>query len=124
MAFQGHHSRQFSTSETNPPPTGKRRPWALILSFCAGGVLSTFALRSRKDSEDSETITPSARTPAYGNPTDFQTAIHELQEAFPADDRVTTDPDDLHDHGFSLNDYHPGKISMIIIYSALTRATT
>lgn len=43
----------------------------------------------------------------YGSARDFQTAIQELQAIFPAE-RVSTDDADLHDHGFSLNDYHPG----------------
>lgn len=79
----------------------------MILSFCLGGAVSVFALRSQEKALDQSSI--SIRALAYGNPTDFQTAIHELQEAFPEEDRVTTDAEDLHDHGFSVNDYHPGK---------------
>lgn len=44
----------------------------------------------------------------YGSPDDFQRAIKELRETFPAEDAVSTDPEDLHVHGFSENDYHPG----------------
>lgn len=112
----GHHARKrlVTTSASPQASKGRRRPWALILSFCLGGAVSVFALRSQDNLLSSESLpinTPSisSHSPAYGNPTDFQSAIHELQEAFPEEDRVTTDPDDLHDHGFSVNDYHPGK---------------
>ncbi|KAH9951455.1 FAD-linked oxidase-like protein [Amylocystis lapponica] len=43
----------------------------------------------------------------YGSLADFQQAIAELREIFPAEDTVSTDPDDLHVHGSSENDYHP-----------------
>lgn len=45
---------------------------------------------------------------SYGSLEDFKAAINSLRTLFPDEDSVTTDPDDLHDHGFSLNDYHPG----------------
>lgn len=44
----------------------------------------------------------------YGTPADFQKAIDELKDAFPADDLVSTDVEDLEVHGSSDNDYHPG----------------
>jgi D-lactate dehydrogenase (cytochrome) len=46
--------------------------------------------------------------PTYGTPEDFQSAIKDLRVAFPAGDAVSTDLDDLHMHGFSENDHHPG----------------
>jgi len=88
--------------------------------------VSVFALRSQDNLLSSESLpinTPSisSHSPAYGNPTDFQSAIHELQEAFPEEDRVTTDPDDLHDHGFSVNDYHPGSVHSVVVYPLTTQ---
>ena len=44
----------------------------------------------------------------YGSPEDFQRAIQELRDSFANKDAVSTDPDDLHTHGYSENDYHPG----------------
>ena len=44
----------------------------------------------------------------FGSSDDFKKAIQELQATFPADDKVSTDPDDLRVHGFSPNDHHPG----------------
>lgn len=55
----------------------------------------------------------SAKEPSYGTPEDFKTAIAELEATFPSEEYVSTDPGDLHIHGFSTNDYHPG------IYSCL-----
>lgn len=126
-------ARLFSTTSTrnsasaSPGPAQapsrlerRRRPWALVLSFCLGGVASLFALRSSQSSQQESLPTGSGGTApsVYGNVTDFQSAIHELQEAFPEEDRVTADPEDLHDHGFSVNDYHPGKgtLFQVILY--------
>ena len=45
----------------------------------------------------------------YGSNADFDRAIEELRAAFASDeDAVSTAPEDLQDHGFSVNDYHPG----------------
>ena len=44
----------------------------------------------------------------YGSAPDFQQAIRMLCLAFPEEGRVTTEPEDLYEHGFSVNDYHPG----------------
>lgn len=44
----------------------------------------------------------------FGSSQDFKKAIQELQSTFPANDKVSVDPDDLHVHGFSANDHHPG----------------
>ena len=102
MTRFGTRHLSTSSSESIQTPKSKRRPWAIIiLSFCTGGIISAYALRPQRSQ---------AKTPTYGNLVDFQAAIHDLQEAFPDEDRVTTDPDDLHDHGFSVNDYHPGEV--------------
>jgi D-lactate dehydrogenase (cytochrome) len=45
--------------------------------------------------------------PQYGTPEDFKIAIATLEALFD-DSAVSTDPDVLYDHGFSVNDYHPG----------------
>ena len=44
----------------------------------------------------------------FGSSDDFKKAIQELQSTFPANDKVSVDPDDLQVHGFSANDHHPG----------------
>ena len=45
----------------------------------------------------------------FGSPGDFKRAIQDLQFTFSLDaNKVSVDPDDLHVHGFSANDHHPG----------------
>ena len=52
---------------------------------------------------------PGTNTPEFGSPKDIQRAIEELKTVFPeAEEKVSTDPDDLETHGFSPNDHHPG----------------
>lgn len=47
----------------------------------------------------------------YGSPEDFQQAIEALkQDLSHLEGGVSTDPEDLHAHGFSVNDYHPGTL--------------
>jgi D-lactate dehydrogenase (cytochrome) len=70
-------------------------------NYISGRPVFTFTTNS--DSDDYFT------KPKFGSPQDFHKAIEELRKAFPAEDTVTTDPEDLHDHGFSVNDYLPGE---------------
>jgi len=49
--------------------------------------------------------------PKFGSPEDVEKAIQELRTALVAEARVSTDPGDLHIHGFSPNDHHPGPLS-------------
>ncbi|KAF8157801.1 FAD-linked oxidase-like protein [Crassisporium funariophilum] len=42
--------------------------------------------------------------------TDFKLAISDLKSTFQSPHIVSTDPDDLHSHGFSENDHHPGNV--------------
>ncbi|TFY63274.1 hypothetical protein EVJ58_g3348 [Rhodofomes roseus] len=56
----------------------------------------------------------------YGSPEDFQRAIQELRDTFPDQDAVSTDPDDLHVHGYSENDYHPGSSPSVVAFPKST----
>lgn len=48
----------------------------------------------------------------HGSAHDLQQCISELQAAFATQEGVVSvDPDVLHQHGFSVNDYHDGNIS-------------
>lgn len=47
--------------------------------------------------------------PQYGSIADFAAAINELRTAFPTEDTVTTDPEDLAYHGLAVSDYLPGE---------------
>ncbi|KAI0736753.1 FAD-linked oxidase-like protein [Fomitopsis betulina] len=56
----------------------------------------------------------------YGSPEDFQRAIQELRDSFADKDAVSTDPDDLHTHGYSENDYHPGTSPSVVVFPKST----
>ena len=45
--------------------------------------------------------------PQYGTPEEFKMAIAALESLFD-DSAISTNPDVLYDHGFSIDDYHPG----------------
>lgn len=54
-------------------------------------------------------------SPTFGSPLDFQKAILELKATFVDASAVSTDPDDLHTHGFSKNDYYSGAFLLIFL---------
>ena len=85
--------------------------FTLVSLFTAGTTY--FLLRDKRD--------PTVLIPKYGSAKDFQDGIQTLHYLFP-EERVSTEDADLHDHGFSLNDYHPGmtlKLSCIPIHNFL-----
>ena len=49
----------------------------------------------------------------YGSPNDFDKGIRELRVIFPEEGKVTTDADDLYEHGVSIYDYHSGMYSPV-----------
>ncbi|KAF9033575.1 FAD-linked oxidase-like protein [Panaeolus papilionaceus] len=57
--------------------------------------------------------------PSYGSYGDFQRAMTELQSIF-AEDSISTDPEELHFHGFSAHDYHPRIPPSVVVYPACT----
>ncbi|KDQ13157.1 hypothetical protein BOTBODRAFT_111787 [Botryobasidium botryosum FD-172 SS1] len=84
---------------------------ALLLAAFLGGITS-YSIGSL--ARASPTISSGSRTPTFGTPADFQRAITELRAIFPAS-RISTNPDVLHAHGFSLNTYHPGAPHSVVI---------
>ncbi|KAF7794752.1 hypothetical protein EIP86_005890 [Pleurotus ostreatoroseus] len=102
-----------STSETST--TTKSFLSAPIVLFAGallgGGATAAYYFSSSSSSLDAHSQVvegPAGLNNAYGSPADFQRAIEELRAAFPAEHAVSTDAEDLHVHGFSDNDYHPG----------------
>ncbi|KAI0701556.1 FAD-linked oxidase-like protein [Cerioporus squamosus] len=90
-----------------------------VLAFAAGSLLSGavgyyVATRPGRNSAGTEL---SSR---YGSPEDFKAAIEELRKLFPDEDAVTTDVEDLEEHGFSENDYHPGSKPSVVVYPTST----
>ncbi|KIK57135.1 hypothetical protein GYMLUDRAFT_75658 [Collybiopsis luxurians FD-317 M1] len=62
----------------------------------------------------------SSSKPQYGSAKDFEKAISELKIAFPDEDAVSTDPDDVYAHGYSVNDYHRGTAHSVVVYPKST----
>jgi hypothetical protein len=63
--------------------------------------------------------------PSFGTPQDFERGIAELRLAFGenAASIVSTDPDDLHVHGFSLNGFYAGEFFSCSLPQFLNAAT-
>ncbi|KAL5501751.1 DLD1_2 [Sanghuangporus vaninii] len=71
--------------------------------------LSFYLIDSRKDTRVK-----------YGTALDFQAAVRILELTFPEDDKVSTDPEDIMHHGFSIYNYHPGAVHSVIVYPEST----
>lgn len=106
------HVPTFARPYSSNVPISNSRSWsAIVIGSIASGLigysLSTFKTPS---------ITPQAvgeAEPKYGTPKDFEHAIQELRASFNSDDVVSTHPEDLRIHGFSENDYHPSRTSLV-----------
>ncbi|KDR83282.1 hypothetical protein GALMADRAFT_206873 [Galerina marginata CBS 339.88] len=122
-----NHEPKHST----PGPSGRALTLLLVaIASALGGfelAQSPFFIsndESRRSAGGSESrYSYSTRTPRYGGPEDLQKAIQELKAALTEDKdegKVSTDPDDLHDHGFSPNDHYPGMSHGVVIYPEST----
>ncbi|KAE9394580.1 hypothetical protein BT96DRAFT_923434 [Gymnopus androsaceus JB14] len=96
-------------------PFSARTALLLVGSSLVGGLLG-FTLANREPSS----ATLNTSKPQYGSPEDFAKAIEELKETFPDEGAVSTDPEDVYHHGFSLNDYHPGTSHSVVVYPQST----
>jgi hypothetical protein len=98
-----------SSSATSSVPFG----YIALASALSG--LAGYWLASRPKALLDTKITPvphvDAAAAQYGSPEDFKQAIKELKASLP-EDAVSTDPDVLHVHGYSENDYHPSEQSI------------
>ena len=95
--------RQFSI-QASPSSAQHSLKTLLFTSLSAGLVGFTIAKSLPSLGLESESTTQQQ----FGSSDDFKKAIQELQSTFPANDKVSVDPDDLQVHGFSANDHHPG----------------
>lgn len=121
------YSRALSTTSSAPPRsgttgkkpspgprTGKAITTSILLSAAIGTMLGFGLAKSsllgdgarvnKNDVDDDE--------PRFGSPEEFAQAIVELKNTFPegsSNVTVADDPDELHTHGFSENDHHPGE---------------
>lgn len=89
---------------------------ACVVSFLAGAVGSlglTYYIWSSSKERNTNKV-------KFGTALHFQTAVRILCMTFPEEGRVTTEPDDLYDHGVSENDYHPGTLHSVVVYPEST----
>lgn len=103
------YSSQSTAGQSAPASTGASSATRYLLLAAASGFIGGAAVALTVN-RGSETIvhSPSRLNDKYGSPEDFRRAIQELRDTFAQADAVSTDPDDLHVHGYSENDYHPG----------------
>lgn len=107
--------QRFNSSLASPTSAAKgKQPsrWSgYALSFVLGSLgtigFSYYIYRSRVSGKDKTFKFK------YGSAPEFQQAVRMLCLTFPEEGRVTTEPEDLYDHGFSVNDYHPGECDIL-----------
>ena len=108
--------RQFSSQGSSPRPTAstvtqnatKYSSTTLLFTSLLAGLVG-FTVANSVPNLLSPTIKDhGSESTQFGSSDDFKKAIQELQSTFPMDNKVSTDPDDLHAHGFSENAHHPG----------------
>lgn len=117
------YSSQSSAGQNAPGSAGPSSVTRyLLLAAAASGFAGGAAVALAWSRGNEPAVHSTSRlNDKYGSPEDFQRAIQELRDSFPDKDAVSTDPDDLHTHGYSENDYHPGVCTMrILCISCLT----
>ncbi|KXN82036.1 D-lactate dehydrogenase [cytochrome], mitochondrial [Leucoagaricus sp. SymC.cos] len=134
-----NHSSSISSSKIDNPPQNPEFPGhrthrnenasagltskgVLVLAFLASGLIGFGLARSDFLNSGIKSVT---LTTGYGSPEDFRQAIQELKETFGPEetapgDLVTTNPDVLHDHGFSALVYHEGIPHSVVVFPRST----
>lgn len=72
----------------------------------------------------SQSITPndqrgSEGTISYGDASDFANALTLLKSSF-SESQMSTDPEVVYNHGFSIHNHHPGRPHAVVIYPRST----
>lgn len=102
------HWRVFSTQPIQKPsPSLNSRFGPISILTILASALLGFGVAKWRLFEDFQRS--GSNSPQFGSPQDIRKAIEELHTTFKSTEKVSTDPDDLHDHGFSANDHHPGE---------------
>ncbi|KAJ3809618.1 D-lactate dehydrogenase cytochrome oxidoreductase [Lentinula aff. lateritia] len=63
---------------------------------------------------------PSGAETGYASPREIKVAIEKLKQAFPEEDRVSTDSNVLTEHGSSDNSYHPASPHAVVVRALST----
>ncbi|KAI0052727.1 FAD-binding domain-containing protein [Auriscalpium vulgare] len=112
------HSVAFASTSTRTT-SATSLPSRLVLAL-GGSLLGAAGYYIGTISTGHHADATAGKKPVYGTPGDFARAIKELKAAFPLDDVVTTDPDDLSAHGISPNTWHPGNPHTVVVYPTST----
>jgi hypothetical protein len=102
-----------NNTSARPPKTPKVLPTCAAALIAAVSSLLGFYL-SKEHSEWKAKRANTTAIPQFGSSQDFESAIAELRIALDLNagedvtEKVSTDPDELHTHGFSENDHFPG----------------
>ncbi|EIW51562.1 uncharacterized protein TRAVEDRAFT_61639 [Trametes versicolor FP-101664 SS1] len=106
----------------SPPPKGKSSsaPLAFALGAALSGGLAYYLATPGRDEASARNRAGADLNAQYGSPEDFKKAIAELRGVFADADAVTTDVEDLEEHGFSENDYHPSSHPSVVVWPAST----
>jgi hypothetical protein len=111
------YSSGTSSGDRTGFPDGRR----LLTTLAVGGAVLGAALYYAdsqgyfKDLFDKRTVAT-----RYANAQELQSAIRELQDAFPEKNRVQTDPDALGTYGDTPHSYHTGRSHAVIVSARST----
>ncbi|PPQ68693.1 hypothetical protein CVT24_007578 [Panaeolus cyanescens] len=120
--------RIASKKPSHGPRPGKAITTSILLSAVIGtilgfGLAKSSLLAKGDDSEVHGDNGGGGDEPKFGSPEEFALAIIELKETFAESSgnvTVSDDPDELHNHGFSENDHHPGVNPSVVVYPSCT----
>ena len=106
--FQAQLRQAFSTSAGRSSTRSWTWTAAALLAFSGASGFVGYQLALKRTITVDVTASSKSR---FGSKQDYENAIQQLKVFFPGN-AASTDPDVLLVHGFSLNDYHPGKFGI------------
>ncbi|EJT98506.1 hypothetical protein DACRYDRAFT_24534 [Dacryopinax primogenitus] len=107
---------------TSPPP--KQSPvgftptgaWALATMTGVLGYWVSLQLNPPPAKAVAAGSSPASVPSAYGTSDDLQKCLEELRAAFPSE-QVSTNPNVIHEHGYSTNAHHPAADPSVVVYA-------
>ncbi|QRV75424.1 FAD-binding domain-containing protein [Ceratobasidium sp. AG-Ba] len=112
-------SRTLATASQSVQPKRRlARTLGLVATAALAGTAGyTFAAQGSVNDYRSSYQRKATELPDnYGSDEDFRRGIAELRAHFTEPGTFSIDPDDLYDHGFSLNSYHHGAPHSVVVY--------
>lgn len=114
-------SRNLATAHSAPPKRRLARALLLVATAAvAGSIGYGLAGGSAHDHRSSYRRQITELPNKYGSDEDFRRGIAELRAHFTEPGTFSTEPDTLHEHGFSLNSYHDGAPHSVVVYPQST----